>query len=599
VPVPELFARIDGEGPGEAYTEAISEPQAPQGLALGPRKECESSECVENTSVADEASDWRGGTFWGASGDGSRVYFSSDQQLTDSASQDGANLYESVCSHPCAKPAEERRLIDVSEAATGGKVAGGPRVQGVMAVSPDGSHIYFVAQGVLTGAEHNQQGQGAADGVDNLYVYTEGQPVRFVASLSAGDAEQWSPSTSVNVTPNGSVLVFTSSAALTADDTRSEGPRQVYRYDALSGSLSRVSIGQDGYNDDGNAGSVAAQDPIVPASRAFVEVPGPPHANPTMSDDGSRVFFQSPVGLTPGALNEVFVGGKENETAQQRMANNVYEWVAPGTGSCTLTQGCVSLISDGADVAEHSPTEHSGGSVELLGTDAAGANVFFATNDALVPQDIDTQRDYYDAHICSEASPCVAPADAPVMPCSEVSCQGPGAAQAPAPTPASADFSGTGNLPPAPAPAPATKAKPLTKAQKLAKALKACRKKTNKKKRERCEKQARASYGPTKKAKRSSAKKANDRRRAQLCGRSSPLSCRSLRSLHSRSQPLSPPNRPAPAGSRCRASLHWAISPLPTTRAAKTRMKMRSRVATRSCRRRRTLVAKPPPVRSW
>ena len=49
-------------------------------------------------------------------------------------------------------------------------------------------------------------------------------------------------------------------------------------------------------------------------------------------------------------------------------------------------------------------------------------------------------------------------------------------------------------------------AKPLTRAQKLAKALKECKQKYkhNKKKRAACEKQARKSYGPIRKAKKTS-----------------------------------------------------------------------------------------------
>jgi Tol biopolymer transport system component len=53
------------------------------------------------------------------------------------------------------------------------------------------------------------------------------------------------------VTPDGRFLVFTSHRALTADDTRGDGPAQVYEYDAQTGTLTRVSIGQDGYNENG------------------------------------------------------------------------------------------------------------------------------------------------------------------------------------------------------------------------------------------------------------------------------------------------------------------------------------------------------------
>ena len=55
----------------------------------------------------------------------------------------------------------------------------------------------------------------------------------------------------MDLTPDGSFLVFVSSTDhLTPDDT-STAP-QVFEYDAQTGALVRVSIGQDGYNDNGN-----------------------------------------------------------------------------------------------------------------------------------------------------------------------------------------------------------------------------------------------------------------------------------------------------------------------------------------------------------
>lgn len=74
VPVEELYARVDGELP-DAHTVAISEPQA---LAPGVRAECESEECKEHTSVANEHTYWRNATFRGASEDGSRMFFTSE-----------------------------------------------------------------------------------------------------------------------------------------------------------------------------------------------------------------------------------------------------------------------------------------------------------------------------------------------------------------------------------------------------------------------------------------------------------------------------------------------------------------------------------------
>jgi hypothetical protein len=55
----------------------------------------------------------------------------------------------------------------------------------------------------------------------------------FVGRLSESDSEEWALGVGeANVTPDGRYLVFTSHRALTSDDTRPEGPSQVYRYDA-------------------------------------------------------------------------------------------------------------------------------------------------------------------------------------------------------------------------------------------------------------------------------------------------------------------------------------------------------------------------------
>ena len=68
-----------------------------------------------------------------------------------------------------------------------------------------------------------------------------------------------------------------------------------------------------------------------------------------MSNDGSRVFFMSPVALTPGAVDDVRLG--ETEHGEVLFAENVYEWEVEGVGSCPVGrgEGCVFLISDGRD----------------------------------------------------------------------------------------------------------------------------------------------------------------------------------------------------------------------------------------------------------
>ncbi len=451
-PVNELYARVE-----QARTVGISQ-RSPT--------EC-TGECASSASRAAE--------FQGASSDGSEAFFTSPQQLTNGASEDstssdageqctetvagasGCNLYEYDFDNPVG---HNLVLVSVGDGGVGGpRVAGGPRVQNVMALSPDGSHVYFVAKGVLTRTA-NDMGQSARDGAENLYVferdaaYPQGH-VAFIAALSDApatqeepdvDSLQWSSGLGrANVTPDGRFLVFTSHLALTADDTRPEGPMQVYRYDAVTGQLVRISVGEGGFNDGGNGGAGDAS--IVLPFVGWEVRAGAERADPTMSDDGSFVFFRSPVALVAGALDDVrvpTVGGGST------LAENVYEW----------HEGHVYLISDGRDTTVTSGES----SVRLLGSDASGANVFFTTADPLVAQDTDTQLDIYDARICTASEPCIS-SPATVVPCVGEACHGtPGGAPSLA-APESNMFSGAGNLTP-PAIKPAVKPKKKAKVRK-------------------------------------------------------------------------------------------------------------------------------------
>jgi len=434
VPADELFARIGGSR--SAWVSGRS-PSGCTGM------------CASSPPAA--------AAFEGASVDGSKAFFSSTQQLTNGASEDshsgdtaregcsktagvnGCNLYEYDFANPAG-----RNLIDVSAGDTSG---GGPRVQGVMAFSPDGSRVYFVAKGVLSAAA-DSEGQVARNGADNLYVFErdashpEGR-VSFIATLSESDRPEWelgSDGNKANVTPDGRFLVFTSHGRLTADDKSTSGAAQVFRYDAQTGELLRISIGERGFNDNGNAGTGNAF--VVPRKTGYYLTAGPRRPDPTMSNDGSFVFFQSPVGLTPQALNDVPIDSGGD------LAQNVYEW----------HEGQVYLVSDGRDTSADNAdvdtiSSETTSSVYLLGSDATGANVFFTTADRLVPQDIDTQLDVYDARIGGGF-----PFTPPPVPCGGEACHGtPGAAPS-LQGAASAVFSGAGNL--------TAPAQPVVKAKK-------------------------------------------------------------------------------------------------------------------------------------
>jgi hypothetical protein len=211
-----------------------------------------------------------------------------------------------------------------------------------------------------------------------------------------------------------------------------------------------------------------------------------------MSDDGSLVFFQSPAGLTARALNDVPLFGGEGHA----LAQNVYEWQAPGTHGCGEAAGCVYLISDGLDASESGGSAAIGGSVELLGTDASGGDVFFSTADRLVAADTDSELDYYDARVDGGF-----PAPSVPAGCEGDACHEAGPSSGVFGSSLSETLTGQGNLAspgvkPPPGPKPKTVAQ--LRAERLAKALKQCKKDKKKPKRVACEKQARKKYAPTK-----------------------------------------------------------------------------------------------------
>jgi hypothetical protein len=493
VPSDEVWARID-----ESESVELSASECRNGGGAG-EVSCRVVEALPADAV-----------FQGASVDGSKAFFTSTQQLTGEASEDstegdaansshgsgcahtagpnGCNLYEYDLQHSGGLG-----LVTVSAGDVSG---GGPRVQGVVAISNDGSHVYFVARGVLSGVA-NGRGELAQDGGANLYVDERdgahpGGVMRFIATLSdanasgGADANQWIDGMAfANVSSDGRFLVFTSQAPLTADDSRVDGgAAQVFRYDDATGGLVRVSIGDGGFNDNGNA---SVGDASIGRGSALTEfVGGSGRRDPTMSDDGQRVFFMSPIALTPGALNDVVIS---EDSGRTEFAQNVYEF----------EDGRVSLISGGRDVSVvANPACGLFSSVCLVGSDVSGDNVFFTTTDQLVPGDTDTQLDFYDARVCTAVSPCVAAAPPEAAGCLGEVCHGVPVVQPGVPGGGSSTLSGLGNV----ASGPGSKPKVLSRAQKLARALKACHRDhpRSRKLRVVCERGARKRYAAKKTA---------------------------------------------------------------------------------------------------
>lgn len=441
---------------------------------------------------------------------------------------------------------EQGRLVSLTSAAH--------VVASVIGAGEDASWLYFTADGKLaSGAVEGNCNAGAIvptpGGECDLYAMHYGagawRPPILVAVLSSEDIPDWGKEAgelaelTAAVSPNGEWLTFSSSRSLTGFDNRDrashEPDQQVYEFHASTGQLTcascnaarsrphgvtrqQINTGDGGktggFQREGGSSWIAA---TLPGRTPTIDVSTATYQSRYLSDTG-RLFFDSSDALVPKDTNNTMdvyeyepegAGGErgcsrasENGGVTFKSAHNVQvegRTVQEGAG-------CVGLISSGESANESA----------FLDATESGSEVFFLTSAKLLPQDVDTSYDVYDARECTTASPCL-PAPVPQPPpCdNEASCR-------PAPTPqpgifaasGSATFSGPGDLatpPAAPPPAPKLHRSP-TRAQKLAAALRACKKQRSKKKRAACERTARKKYGASSaKTKKPTARKGHGR----------------------------------------------------------------------------------------
>ena len=278
--------------------------------------------------------------YWGASADGSKVFFT-----------EGKDLYE----------------YDVESGQTMALTSGG-EVRGVVQISEEGSYVYFVAKGALTGQQENSRGAKAESGKPNLYLSHAGNPT-FIATLAAGDEADWNGPSNRNVgsgpedndavvTPSGTLLAFSSTLELTGYDNHDansgEPDNEIYLYDTETGSLVCASCNPTG------AAPIGSSSLPSPSGNAS---PDAEHRPRDLTENGV-LFFDSDDALVPHASD-----GRQN----------VYEY----------EDGHVYPISDVA------------GGYESFFLDASvnGEDVFFATADQLVTQDQGNRVAVYDARV--------------------------------------------------------------------------------------------------------------------------------------------------------------------------------------------------------
>jgi hypothetical protein len=359
----------------------------------------------------------------------------------------------------------------------------------------EGTYIYYIAGGKLTpNAPTGQCGtgpDGEATGTGcKLYLY-HNATTTYIATLSPKDEAgltnarttvfDWGTLPSertAEVSPNGRYVAFGSRLPLTGQPAEpfEEKPgidipgAEIFRYDADATekgeqSIVCVSCGSNG---------MTVPQSLLPFSLSTA-INGA-NGRRYMLDNG-RVLFNTIAGLVPGDTNR---------------QTDVYEWEPSGLGDCTSSSirfsqpsdGCIGLISAGN--SETSPAT-------LADASTNGSDIFFTTNQSLIPQDQDNITDLYDARENGGTPPPTPPACPQNTACPPTPTTQPtfiGAS-------GSTTFTGTETPPPATTPLKPPSPKPLTRTQKLARALKACRTKRNKKQRATCETTAHKHYRPT------------------------------------------------------------------------------------------------------
>jgi DNA-binding beta-propeller fold protein YncE len=374
----------------------------PGGRVLFVREDGATTRVVSASERLSDPQTPRAGNFWAAKAtDGSVAFFTSTALLTEGS--DPGSLYRWDANAP-----EGQRLSALPP-----DPLGQPGVLGPAAVSDDATSVYFVATGELAA--------GATRGAPNLFLWRQGEGVRYIATLDSTGATgsgliggvdsllwqlRWvdDGGRAARVSPDGERLLFASYAQLdpaydtTEDsaedcgdpDVAGERCRQIYLYDAPSGLLSCVScVPGTPVSADANlfGNSDARRGTAEPETSAPLNLPR------NLSTDGQRAFFETARPLL---------------TTDENHATDVYEWEDSDLDGV----GELRLISSGRNATDS----------KFLDASPSGDDVFFTARDQLVGIDNDNQVDLYDARMgggFAAQNP-----SAPPPPCEGDACQG-------------------------------------------------------------------------------------------------------------------------------------------------------------------------------
>lgn len=381
-------------------------------------------------------------SFWDASADGSKVFFTTTEGLVEGDDDGATDVYEYDASKPASDLHNLSRL-SVDNEPTDGVGAG---ATGVIGASRDGAYVYFLALNQLVA------GASVVNGSVGLFVAHAGL-VRFIGSVPLADENDMLGGVTVGLSPltsrvsvDGSRLAFTASSgagltgyphAATCEDLANSACREIYVYYAQA---------------NGGAGELVcascAPDGSLPSagSSIFEQVgqgaTGTGRLEPrALTSDAKRLFFMSRKRLLPADHNGI--------------VQDIYER--------NLDTRTLSLVTSGEGSDD----------AFFLDASSSGDDVFFVTRERLVESDVDSAYDLYDARVGGDPGL----GEVPFVPAECMgadSCRGP-LPIAPSGMPPSTDsYRGSGNS------AEHTRVRPVKKARRAKRCQKAHARKANK-----------------------------------------------------------------------------------------------------------------------
>lgn len=323
--------------------------------------------------------------FQSASRDGSRVFFTTAEQLVDADGDATNDLYMYT---ETAEPETDENLALISRDDEPGD-PGGSRTLGVLGASDDGRHVYFAAQGALV-----SPALVGFRGGNRLYHWHDGQ-IYYVGPLADAGAPEssadgfaqgqklwdqfYNGGKASRVTPDGRHIVYTSYRASASLQFTYPFPgglihRDVYMYSAGEGQARCISCNPRGYEpplgipgaDHVGTSPETEGSTLYQGTGAGLASTATDYENRAISEDGRWVFFSSDQALV-------------SSDANGRVDAYVYD---------TLNDH-LRLLSSGASRDDS----------YFLDASSDGRDAFFVTRERLVGWDVDDNADLYDARV--------------------------------------------------------------------------------------------------------------------------------------------------------------------------------------------------------